>query len=139
MSKYMPKPGPTDFPVDPDEEYSLMLEGEEVHVNAMDDDQAHLASHQRQLENSQQKKEEYRDVDAEHRLIAHILETQQAITQKQVQAQAAGALGNAMESLTGGAPIAGSGGGGPGGLDLSSMIQSAMLQSGGIGGGGQGG
>lgn len=131
MSRYMPKPGPTDFPVDPSEEWSMMLEGEDVHVNPMDDDNAHLAEHQKQLQNEQKKKDEHRDPDAEHRLIAHILDTQAAIQQKQVQAQAANALGQALAPLVGGAAIAGNGGGGPGaGADLQSLLQSANPVSG---------
>lgn len=136
MGKYMPKPGPTDFPKDPAEEWSLMLEGEAVHVNAMDDDNDHLSQHQEQLQQEQQKKDEYRDRDAENRLIAHILETQQQIQQKQLQAETAQAMGGALAGLAGGAAgIAGGGGAGqPGGLDLMSIIQGGLLQKNGIGG-----
>jgi hypothetical protein len=136
MGKYMPKPGPTDFPKDPAEEWSLMLEGESVHVNGMDDDNEHLAQHQEQLQTEQQKKDEYRDREAENRLIAHILETQQQIQQKQLQAETAQAMGGALAGLAGGAAgIAGGGGTGqPGGLDLMSIIQGGLLQKNGIGG-----
>jgi hypothetical protein len=125
MGKYMVKPGPLDQPKDPSEEWALMLEGEDVSVNPMDDDQAHLLAHQKQLEQEQQKKPEHRDTDAENRMIAHILETQQAIQQKQLQEQAADAMGRALAPLVAGSSIAQGGdatGQAGGGLDLAGML-----------------
>lgn len=134
MSKYMPKPGPVNLPLDPAEEWTLALQGEDFHVNEADDDQAHIESHQQQLANEQKRKPEYRDPDAEDRMLAHILEHNEQL-QRKAEAQAAGqAIGNALAPLVGagiGSPNAGSGDVGQGGgLDLA-----AMLQSGNPGGG----
>ncbi|MGA9767926.1 MAG: hypothetical protein WBV94_02730 [Blastocatellia bacterium] len=136
MSKYMPKPGPVNLPMDPAEEWTLALQGEDFHVNEADDDQAHIEAHQQQLANEQKRKPEFRDSEAEERMVAHILEHQEQIAQKQ-QAQAASqAISQALTPLIGAGllagvgadPNAGNGDAGQGGyaynggLDLSGMI-----------------
>src|SRR5215467_5980639 len=76
----IPKPPDLDRPKTPDEEWTLMLEGEEVPVNPQDDDQAHIMEHQRQLEDERQDPD--RDAQAIAYMIKHILDHQQQIRTK---------------------------------------------------------
>ena len=76
------QPPPEQFlPKTPDEEWSLLLQGDTVHVHPQDDDAAHLDDHSKRVMaemNSQNP-----DVDAILRMREHMAEHQQQLIQKQ--------------------------------------------------------
>jgi hypothetical protein len=70
----VPKPPAPDLPLDPKREWTMILEGEEVHCNPQDNDDSHLIAHHMQLEDEKDQGEELRDTQAIHSLIGHIFE-----------------------------------------------------------------
>lgn len=76
----IPKPPDIDRPKTPDEEWTEMLEGQQVHVNPQDDDQAHITAHIAQLED--ERKDPDRDAQAIAMGVQHILDHQQQIRTK---------------------------------------------------------
>lgn len=104
MGKYMPRPAPPNYPMTPDEEWALMLQGEDVHPHQGDDHAWHLANHQQQLITAQNSTRE-KDTDGMMKLITHIQETQeiqaQAIAaaemQKQMEAGLQQGIGDALQ------------------------------------------
>ena len=91
----VPRPPTPDIPIDPKVEWTMMEEGEEVHVNPMDNDQVHMVRHyadyQRALVDPN------RDPDAVTALKQHYMQhmaqlqskkLQQAVIEKMVQAAA---------------------------------------------------
>jgi hypothetical protein len=91
MGKYMPKPAELNMPVEPSEEWNLMLQGEDVHVHPMDDDNLHLEEHAAQIQKMLELAPEKRDNDALFKNMNHVQEhkEQQAMKlQQQAQMQA---------------------------------------------------
>jgi len=76
----IPKPPDIDRPKTPDEEWVEMLEGQEVHVNPQDDDNAHITAHIAQLEDERQQPD--RDAQAIAFGVRHILDHQQQLRTK---------------------------------------------------------
>jgi len=80
----VPEPPPIDIPMNPDEEWTRILQGEEVHVHALDQDDLHIAKHQVQLGEAVASREP--DPSANKALGQHIIEH---IQQKQKKIAAA--------------------------------------------------
>lgn len=94
----VPKPPAPDIPIDPREEWTMMLEGEEVHVNPMDNDQVHMIRHYADYQRAQV--DPNRDPDAMKALENHYMQQMAQLQQKKLQqaviekmVQAAGASG----------------------------------------------
>lgn len=112
----VPEPPTPDIPVDPRVEWTRMQEGEEVHINPMDNDQLHMIRHYRDFEDSQT--DPNRDARSVEALKAHYLQhiaqlqqkkLQQAVIEQAIQAagQMAGAGGKPLafpQGLFGNAP-----------------------------------
>jgi hypothetical protein len=92
FAEIVPQPPAPDQPVDPKEEWTRLLEGEEVHVNPLDNDELHLMRHRRDLHNAED--DPKRNEDAYRKLILHYLEHVEQLQQKKiVQALAEQAVG----------------------------------------------
>lgn len=85
FSSVVPEPPASDVPKNPREEWTLCLQGEEVHVNPNDNDDLHLIDHYSRLRKEQAKQD--RDEDAIQRMVEHVTE-QQTQRQQKMMAQA---------------------------------------------------
>lgn len=79
----VPEPPTGDVPVDPKVEWTRMLEGEDVHVNPMDNDELHLVRHAQDFQRAQRTPET--DPDAIAKLHQHYLAHIAQLTQKKIQ------------------------------------------------------
>lgn len=75
FSSIIPQPPDLDVPKQPQEEWTLMLEGEQVEVNPQDHDDLHIQQHIQQLED--ERKDPDRDVGAIGMMVKHVLDHQQ--------------------------------------------------------------
>jgi hypothetical protein len=94
FSSLVPMPPDLGLPVDPKEEWTRMLQGEEVHVNPMDNDQLHLIDHNKRLEKA--RADQNRDEDAFRDLVMHCQAHIAQMRQKQLMMAMAS---NVVESL----------------------------------------
>lgn len=69
----VPKPPQPDLPINPKREWTMLLEGEEVHVNAQDNDDEHLVRHHMDLQDENARGEN-KDEKAVEGLVTHIIE-----------------------------------------------------------------
>lgn len=74
FDELVPEPPAPDISVNPKEEYSLLLQGEEIHVHPLDNDELHLMRHLKDLKAEEAKPAEERDADVEANLTRHYLE-----------------------------------------------------------------
>lgn len=104
----VPEPPAPDIPIDPREEWTRMQEGEDVHVNPMDNDQVHMIRHFRDWQESQA--DPNRDPEAERALHSHYLnhmaqlqqkKLQQAVIEQTMQAAAQSSGGDPLQFLHG--------------------------------------
>jgi hypothetical protein len=104
FSSVIPEPPEPDLPVDPKEEWTRLLEGEEIHVNPLDNDELHLMRHMRDIKEAEADPD--RDDDAYKKLIVHyVQQIEQLQHKKMVQAMAEQAVGAiAKLGATGGLP-----------------------------------
>ncbi len=79
----VPEPPAPDISIDPREEWVRMQEGEEVHINPMDNDQVHMTRHYRDYEESQTDPD--RDPAAVEALKAHYMQHIAQLQQKKLQ------------------------------------------------------
>ena len=80
FSDIIPQPPDLDQPKAPREEWTLCLQGEDVEVNPMDNDDLHLVDHYRRIEET--KTDPRRDEDAVNRMVSHIIQHQSQKRQK---------------------------------------------------------
>lgn len=115
FASIVPRPPQPDISVDPKEEWTRLLQGEEIHVNPMDNDQLHLIRHMKDLKMGEQSAGT--DPDAIHKLILHYHDHMLQLQQKKVQqAVIEQAVRAAQQIAGGGSPLAmpnGLFGGGP--------------------------
>lgn len=78
----VPEPPETDAPQQPKDEWALALKGEEVHVNPLDDDKAHILDHRKRLEHEEAQPKENRDPHAEKAIGKHIVDHERQMRQK---------------------------------------------------------
>ena len=90
----VPEPPAPDLPVNPREEWTRMLQGEDVQVNALDNDELHLIRHMQDLKKAE-KDPKVVDPDSIRKLVEHyhqhIMQLQQKKIQQAVVEQAVGA------------------------------------------------
>ena len=90
----VPEPPAPDLPVNPREEWTRMLQGEDVQVNALDNDELHLIRHMQDLKKAEQDPKVV-DPDSIRKLVEHyhqhIMQLQQKKIQQAVVEQAVGA------------------------------------------------
>ena len=79
----VPEPPAPDISIDPKQEWTRMEQGEEVHVNPMDNDQVHMIRHYRDFQDSQTDPE--RDPQAVEALKAHYMQHIAQLQQKKLQ------------------------------------------------------
>ncbi len=82
FSDLVAKPPEPDLPIDPAREWAMALEGEDIHVNPLDNDQLHLIRHRKDLVDAEQDPE--RDEDAFRKLTVHYMQHIEQLTQKQI-------------------------------------------------------
>jgi hypothetical protein len=115
FSEYVPMPADSDLPVMPAEEWTHILQGEDVQVHPGDNDQLHIVSHMKMVAMENQAKNP--DVEAIHKMLAHVVEHQVQKRDKAMQQatiQALTAPGGALETLMGGGAASGQPGQAPG-------------------------
>jgi ornithine carbamoyltransferase len=78
----VPKPPQPDMPIDPKVEWTMMLQGETVHVNPQDNDQLHLIRHMADIQKATA--DPQTDPDALKELKLHYLAQIQQLEHKQV-------------------------------------------------------
>jgi hypothetical protein len=83
----VPEPPDPGFPIDPSEEDARMQEGEEVHVNPQDNDQAHIVEHSQTIQEMVVDPEA--NQEALNAIIAHRLAHMDQIARKQMMAELA--------------------------------------------------
>jgi hypothetical protein len=102
----VPEPPQPDLPVNPKEEWTRMLEGEDVHVNPLDNDQLHLIRHMQDLKKAEQEPQAV-DPDSIQKLVAHYRQHIMQLQQKKIQqAIVEQAVSAAAQLASGGGPLA---------------------------------
>lgn len=86
LAALIPEIPESDLPKTPKEEWTLMLQGEDVDPNPADNDDLHLMDHYKRLAMEKQSKPEERDPDAENRMVAHIIAHQRQKQEKKMMA-----------------------------------------------------
>jgi hypothetical protein len=120
FERLVPKPPEPDLPVDPKLEWTRLLQGEDIHVNPMDNDELHLTRHWMDMQMSLKERQDYPenfDADAFRKLQVHYQQQLAQLQQKKItqaiaesaiqQAQAQGLLPGANQfqhGLFGGPP-----------------------------------
>jgi len=79
----VPEPPAPDLPVDPKVEWTRLLEGEDIHVNPMDNDELHMIRHMQDFQRAQA--DPMTDRDAIVKLHAHYLQHIAQLQQKKIQ------------------------------------------------------
>ena len=95
FSDLVPMPPDTGMPLDPKEEYTRMLQGEEVRVGPLDNDQLHLIDHSKRI-GKLRADTAHRDDDALRALVLHCQEHAAQIRQKQLMAELTSRLVDSM-------------------------------------------
>lgn len=78
----IPEPPDLGLPKNPREEWAMILQGEDVHVNPMDNDQLHLLDHNKRLQDA--KGDPDRDEQAMQAMVLHVMEHMQQLQQKKM-------------------------------------------------------
>ena len=100
----VPEPPAPDIPVDPKVEWTRMLEGEDVHVNPLDNDELHMIRHSQDFERAQ--RTPGTDPDAIVKLHAHYLSHIAQLQQKKLtQAIVEQAVNAANQATAAGQPL----------------------------------
>lgn len=127
FERLVPKPPDDELSLPPDEEHTLMLQGEDVSPRPGDNDQDHLVAHDRKIKQLQQESANGGgDPDGLRRLVQHYHEQIAQLQQKRLMQTLMADVQKNIPALLGGL-----GGGGAGGAMGGAM--------GGLGGGGAGG
>lgn len=100
----IPQPPETDRPKDPKEEWQEMQDGEEVHVNPLDDDMAHIQDHRARVTREHEEPPERRDDRLIKLALAHIIEHEKQRRQKMVLQELITAATNEIQARMGGQP-----------------------------------
>lgn len=79
----VPEPPAPDIPIDPREEWTRMQEGEEVHINPMDNDQLHMIRHYKDAEAAS--KDPNAEPESRAALHTHYMQHLAQLTQKKLQ------------------------------------------------------
>ncbi|HTB10955.1 MAG TPA: hypothetical protein VK752_05265 [Bryobacteraceae bacterium] len=82
FEQLVPEPPNDDLPINPKEEFSMLLHGDDVHVNPMDNDELHLLRHMKDLQSLE--KEGQQHTDTYKKLGAHYIQQMDQLQQKKV-------------------------------------------------------
>jgi hypothetical protein len=129
FSEIIPEPPDLGQPMKPIDEWTRMLEHEEVFVNPLDNDQQHLADHTRRLQDAAG--DPHADPEAANAMEIHIQEHVQAMQQKKLMAELTSRLAQSLQQpggLVGGQPSVSL-------QNLHSTVGAMMQQPAGGGGG----
>ena len=96
----IPEPPALDAPIKPIDEWTRMLEHEDVYVNPQDNDQMHIEDHNRRLTDSAS--DPNRDEDAYRRMEMHVIEHIRAMQQKKLMGELVGRLATSLRDPSGG-------------------------------------
>jgi hypothetical protein len=111
----IPEPPETDRPKTPKEEWIEMQSGEVIHVNPLDDDNAHLLDHRNRLTQATSAPADKRDPRLEKEAVQHIIEHENQKRRKMVLQELITAAANQLEQQMGGQPPPGAPPSGPAG------------------------
>lgn len=114
----IPEPPETDRPRSPKEEWSMLLAGEDVEVNPLDDDKAHTTRHRADLQQlALDGKEDpaRKDPRTMKAAMAHIIQHEQQIRRKMALQELVAAAANELQQRLGGQPAPGAPPAGPAG------------------------
>ena len=103
----IPKPPETDHPRSPKEEWTMLLAGEDVEVNPLDDDKAHTTDHRARLEQlALNTKEDPARADPRTMKagMAHIIQHEMQIRRKMALQELVAAAANELQQRMGGQP-----------------------------------
>lgn len=81
----VPEPPDMGLPVNPKEEWTRLLQGEDILVNPLDNDELHIMDHNRRLKDAQSNPN--LDENAYNALVAHVLEHTDQLQQKKLMAE----------------------------------------------------
>ncbi len=96
----VPEPPDLGLPKNPKEEWAMALQGEDVPVNPLDNDQLHLLDHNRRIQEARD--DENRDEDAYRTMVLHAMAHVQQMQQKMLMQQMMMSLANDIKAGTGG-------------------------------------
>jgi hypothetical protein len=137
FTEVIPEPPDLGQPKQPREEWTLALQGEDFHVNPMDNDDLHLIDHTKRLTDMKEGAPEDFDRQAMHLMVAHLMEHQKQKRTKMLMQAMAGQLAQSLASNTaetGGLQVPGQ----PAGLaDVQATLANLTGQQPGAGPGGQ--
>lgn len=94
----VPEPPDLGLPKNPREEWTMALQGKEIHVNPMDNDQLHLLDHNKRIQDARQDPE--RDEDAFRAMVLHAMEHVQQMQQKKLMQQMVASLAQSLRDNT---------------------------------------
>lgn len=130
----IPEPADLDQPTPPREEWTLMLQGEDVTVHPMDNDDLHLVDHYRRIE--EHKASSRPDVDALNRMAQHIVEHQAQKRQKMLMQALTQTMVNTLASNTADPSLGGLNARGPIPMSIQQLREQLGTLTGGQGGNG---
>jgi hypothetical protein len=114
----VPEPAGGDLPINPKEEFTMLLHGDDIHVNPMDNDELHLLRHLKDIQDLE--KEGQQATDTYKKLGAHYVQQMDQLQQKKIVQAVVEAIGQRVAAgqapgARGQAPAgqAPGGGGGP--------------------------
>lgn len=114
----IPEPPETDRPRSPKEEWTMLLAGEDVEVNPLDDDKAHVMDHRSRLQQAAFEAKENparKDPRLMRSAMAHIIMHEQQIRRKMALQELVTAAANELQQRLGGQPPPGAPPSGPAG------------------------
>jgi hypothetical protein len=91
----VPEPPDLGMPVKPIEEWTRCLQGEDIQVNPMDNDQLHIMDHNKRL--SEAAKDPNHNDNAYHEMSMHVVEHIQQLNQKKLMAELTARLAESMK------------------------------------------
>jgi hypothetical protein len=117
FDELVPEPPEGDLPVNPKEEFSRLLHGEEIHVNPMDNDELHMLRHRKDMADLEADAEKTKEPlpDTHSKLVMHYIQhidqmqhkkVVQALAEAAVQKLGSGLPPQIAQRLSGGAAIA---------------------------------
>lgn len=124
----VPEPPDLEVPKNPMHEWALMLQGEQVPVHPLDQDEVHIQVHQQQLEKAVARGNN--DVEAIQSLVEHVTKHLAQAQQKRVMAAAQSALMQTALGMGMAPPMAGMGSGGAGPAQPPAMDAGMPAQTG---------
>jgi hypothetical protein len=94
----IPQPPDVGMPKQPKEEWAMVLHGEDIHVNPLDNDQLHLLDHNKRIQDA--KADPDRDEEAWRAMVLHAMEHMQQIQQKKLMQQMVSSLTDTLARNT---------------------------------------